>query len=146
MIDRRQNAVLNELLINLGRSLLQYVYEAWPWVSSESEAARNEVYALAERQAEAVNRLADFLTLRNWPIDFGIYPAEFTDLHYVSLTYLMGLVTRNADELVTEIHESRRLIDDPDAASLVSGVEQEQQFIANRLRELTLPSDQVKTA
>ena len=146
MNARQENAAINALLINLGRSLLQYVSEASPWTNAESEATRDEVYELAERQSQAVNRITEYLTAQNWPIDFGIYPTEYTDLHFVSLDFLMDQIIPNADELAVEIHETRRLIDDPQASELLSAVETAQQSIADRLRELTAAAKQEKPA
>jgi hypothetical protein len=136
MNDRRQNELLNALLISLGRSLLQYMAEAWPWTNNGEQKLRSEVDALADRQSRAAAAVADYLARHNWPIDFGIYPVDYTDLNYVSLDYLLGEIARNADELLAETQQTRSLIHDPEASELLARVEGEQQSIAARLREL----------
>jgi len=136
MNDRRHNELLNALLKSLGRSLLQYTAEAWPWMHNGEQKLRSEVDALADRQSQAAAAIADFMAKRNWPIDFGIYPVDYTDLNYVSLDYLLGEIARNADELLAEITGTRRLIDDPEASELLGRVEGEQRSIAGELREL----------
>jgi hypothetical protein len=141
MNDRHQNEILNALLIDLGRSLLQYTAEAWPWTNNGEQSLRDEVDALADRQSQAAAEIADRLAKRTWPIDFGIYPVDYTDLNYVSLDYLLGEIAQNADKLVTDIHESRRQVDEPEASDLLSRIETEQRAIAARLREL---ADNVK--
>lgn len=128
---------MNQLLIDLGRSLLQYVGEAWPWTPEDEARARETIESLVARQSDAVGRLTEFLDRRNWPIDFGLYPVEYTDLHYVSLDFLMKQLIQNADELVTEIDAVfRRCPPDSDEAYLLDGVLRDQQYIANKLREL----------
>jgi hypothetical protein len=136
MNDRRLNDILNALLIDVGRSLLQYAVEAWPWMHNGEQKLRSEVDALAERQSQAAAAIADFLAKRNWPIDFGIYPVDYTDLNYVSLYYLLGEIAKNADVVTAGIQETRRQIDDSEATDLLSRVEDEQRSIAARLREL----------
>jgi len=140
MADSQHNAELNTLVIDLGRSLLQYVGEAWPWTDAASRAMQADVDELVALQTAMVQRIADLLAERNWPIDFGVYPVEYTDLHYVSLDFLLGQLIRNADELVAELREIRRRItNDPQASTLLDELEREQQFIVNKLRELAEP-------
>lgn len=133
----QRNAELNRVLIDLGRCVLQYVGESWPYTSSEEADAKAEFEQLVERQSRCVGRITALLDERTWPIDFGIYPPEYTDLHFLSLEFLLTQLVVNADELVRQIEGTLKIVeDDPEAAELLSDVLSDQQLVANKLREL----------
>lgn len=131
------NRQMNRLLIDMGRSLLQYVGECWPWTGEEKAAERRAVAGLVRRQQRQIGRLVDFLSRRDWPIDFGSYPTEYTDLHYVALDYLLGQLIYNETELA---REAELLLgedwDEPAAVQLLGQIHAEQQSIAAELRKL----------
>ncbi len=76
---------LNSLLVELNRSLLQYLYECSPYVSGDKATKLRE---LAEAQQQDVGVLCDVLTERHWAIDFGTYPTDYTAIQYNSLSSL----------------------------------------------------------
>ncbi|MDA0831815.1 MAG: hypothetical protein O2955_12800 [Planctomycetota bacterium] len=79
---------LNELLIRLDRSLLQYVGESWPWIDAESQETLDEFNGLIKRQKNDVARLVQVLISNRWAIDFSNYPTDFTDKQFLSLNFL----------------------------------------------------------
>lgn len=93
---------LNKLFILLHRSLLQYVGECWPWTAEDGK--QTEILATikgliaAQKQHEAA--LAQPLTESGWVLDFGGYPTLYTDLHYVSLTYLLKQIVVSQSQIV----------------------------------------------
>ena len=91
----QQNEVLNQILITLGRSLLQYSGAAWPWTGSSSTVSRAAIEALIGEQADHIRQLAELLDSRGWTIDFGVFP-DFTDLHYLSLQYVLPHLVENS--------------------------------------------------
>lgn len=115
---------LNDLLVDLGRSLLQYAQEAWPWTSAtDSGQLRDIVQRLATEQQESVRELAEFLDANGYAVDFGVYPDEYTSLHYVSLRYLLDQLIVNAEALTQECQAAaREAMDDPDAGPLLARV------------------------
>jgi len=98
----QHNDVLNGVLILLRRSLLQYAGEAWPWSGSGSGEPRAEIDRLIAAQADRVRRLADLLDGRRWTIDFGAY-RDFSDLHYLSLSFVLPHLVENEQTIVREI-------------------------------------------
>ncbi|HEV8002717.1 MAG TPA: hypothetical protein VGP63_22720 [Planctomycetaceae bacterium] len=98
----KHNDVLNGVLILLRRSLLQYAGEAWPWIGSGSAEPREEVDKLIAAQGERVRKLADLLDARRWTIDFGAF-RDFTDLHYLSLRFVLPHLVDNERTIVREI-------------------------------------------
>ncbi len=98
----QHNDVLNGVLVLLRRSLLQYAGEAWPWTGSGSTEPRADVDALIASQAERVRKLADLLDDRRWTTDFGAF-RDFTDLHFLSLMFLLPHLVENERTIVREI-------------------------------------------
>ncbi len=98
----QHNDVLNGVLVLLRRSLLQYAAEAWPWTGSHSAALRAEIDQLIVAQSYRVRKLAELLDDRRWTIDFGAFP-DFTDQHFLSLTFVLPHLVENQQKIVREI-------------------------------------------
>src|SRR5438132_330676 len=103
MADNRHNQRLNLLLIRLLRSLLQYTAECWPWASVEESGEQQAIAEMGQFQLVYVRQLVDLLVERGWPIDFGTFPTEFTDLHYVGLDFLLGELIADEDKVIAEL-------------------------------------------
>lgn len=82
---------LNSLLVELNRSFLQYAFEAWPYAGDKSEAAAR-IRELALLQQQDVGVLCEVLIERQWPVDFGTFPTEYTASQYNSLESLTRLL------------------------------------------------------
>lgn len=90
---------VNELLIAAGRSLLQYTAEAYPWSTAQKDL-REPILALARQQQESVRKLAHWLDDEGEIIHFGIYPVDYTSLHYVSVDFLKKHLISNQTQVV----------------------------------------------
>lgn len=139
MAAQSPNQILNRLVINLGRSLLQYLGEAWPWTSGADDAKLETLEELVARQQDAVNKIVDLLIERHWLIEFGTYPTEYTDLQYLSLDYLLTQTLENAEADAKLIASAREQIDD-EAAAVLDEVGKTQNEIVDALRELARPT------
>lgn len=91
----QQNARLNDVLIRIHRCLLQYAGECWPWSAVEHAAEQAAILEMVAEQRDEVHDLVQILQQRGWHVEFGTYPTDYTDLHYISLDYLL-------DQLITE--------------------------------------------
>ena len=133
----QHNAALNDALIALRHSLLQYAGEAWPWSDPATDADYRTVRELVERQESYVARIAELLVARHWTIDFGMYPAEYTDLHYVALDYMLRLLVESESVVLNVIEETlRQCADDIEAYRLLQDAATDQREIVARLRSL----------
>lgn len=137
MAEAVSSAKLNDLLIEIGRSLLQYVGESWPWVEPGHEQTRQMLDQLATEQRESAAALAHLLDARNETIDFGTYPTEFTSLHYVAVDFLLDKLVQNQDAIVRACEElAREAEDDPDAGEMLREIAAREQRHLDELRRL----------
>jgi len=130
---------INTALIGLSRSFLQYVAESWPWVDEAERNIEQQLQVLAFRQRQDVADLVGLLTDRDWPIDFGSYPTEYTDLHFISLTALFEwLVIGQAQvsEMLLATQQTLKDAADQPAFSLIETIRFRQDDLAKAMKEL----------
>lgn len=133
----QHNAKLNDLVVDLGKSLLQYVWEGNAW-TADPELAR-KLQEWAEIQQQDVGRLVEFLWNRGWVVDLGTYPTDFTDLQFLSLKYLLPKLSVSQDRLVAELDEAvHTCVDDPEAVALLREILESERRIATQLRSVAL--------
>ncbi|MBX3441298.1 MAG: hypothetical protein KF774_02740 [Planctomyces sp.] len=114
--------ILNDVLVSLHRSLLQYVAEAWPWADAHSVATRDAVLAQSVLQHHTVEQLASLLRDRGYPIQFGTYP-DFSHLNYVSLDFLLTRLIADQQRVVADCEAAaRELADDPEDGAVLNTV------------------------
>ncbi len=141
------NNALNQVLIQLDKSLLSYVAEAWPWSSSGEADVQRAVNELVDRRRANVGRLADLLLDREWPIDFGAYPTDYTDLHYVALDYLLALVVKDQKQLTAEIETARQpTSNDAEGRKLLDEILADERETLARLEKLVASRAKISAA
>lgn len=137
MTANTHSSALNGALVRLNRSLLQYAGESWPWADAEAAGERAVIDSLVERQRKHVGRLADLLLDRHWAPDFGVYPTEYTDLHYVALEYLLSLLVASEKDVLEELDRAQLLcIGDDQATQLLEQARADQRDIVEQLQNL----------
>jgi hypothetical protein len=151
MAGQNNTDVLNRLVERMYRCLLQYTVECWPWTtSSESPDGKSPeqkaIEQMAARQQEFVGRLVELVSQRGQVADFGNYP-DNSELHYVSLDYLVGKLITDEERLVADLESAREAVrNDPPAATLiVELLAAEKQNLA-KLRELATKAATVAPA
>jgi len=110
------NEALNRLLVIHHRSLSMYVSDARPWVGNNGRATESlEVLAaIAKDHRQLVDEIGEMLIDRNWPIQYGEYPLQFTAYHDVSLDFLLERLTEHQRRDIAGIeHCADRLKQDP---------------------------------
>jgi len=131
--------LINHVLIGLSRSFLQYVAESRPWVDETARKIEEQVKVLAARQRQDVAELADLLIDREWAVDFGSFPTEYTNLHFISLSTLFdwlnhgqSVIADSLTEAVTVLRESG----DAAAVDRIEAIRHRQNDLAGALKEL----------
>jgi hypothetical protein len=135
-IDPQQ---INSLFLRLHRSLLQYLGECWPWSDdlSESDLRAREVltHSLATQRKNA-DRLAHELDKANYIITFGSYPTSFTDLQYLSLTYLLKQVVISQIEILKLLDKAAAVYPD---SPLLKHIADSERAILQDIQTLSAP-------
>lgn len=131
--------LLNNVLIDMAHSFLQYVAESCPWVRLEAQSVEEQVKVLAARQRQDVAELASLLTAREHHIDFGSFPTEYTDLQFLSLLGIMKLLVQSQEIVTQRIADagiSLSTAGDVEGAELMKQVEIRQRESVTALKEL----------
>lgn len=131
--------LLNNTLIQMARSFLQYVAESWPWVSLESASIEAQVQVLAARQRQDVGEIVSLLTDREHFIDFGSFPTEYTDQQFLSLQVLIGGLKHSQNLICDRIATaavSLKTAGDVEGEKVLNAVEAHEQDILRALSEV----------
>ena len=130
------SGLLNRLLVRIYRGLLQYSADCWPWTDAEESAEKRAVERMGEAQRQNIGAVVEVLTGRGVVVDFGSYP-DNSELHYVSLDYLLGKLIADEEAIVAEIEASQdEAAHDTEAARLVSELLAAEKAHLAQLREL----------
>jgi hypothetical protein len=151
MADQNHSDLLNRLLVRIYRGPLQYAVECWPW-SAAADATGAEppeqraIEKVAARQRQFIARLVELLSKRRATIDFGVYP-DYSQLHYVSLDYLIGKLIADEERLVAELVAAQTgLRDDPEAANVIGELLAVEKDHLAQLRDLAAKVRSVATS
>jgi hypothetical protein len=116
-------ATLNRLLKTLYRSLPMYLSAADPWFRHDDEQSKRVLTQIVADQERDCQRIASLILDRYSRVEQGEFPMEFTDLHFLSLDYLLGELIRHQHEDIVQIEQCIAwLQQDPAARSLAQEV------------------------
>jgi hypothetical protein len=141
MADQNHNAVLNRVVSRVYRCLLQYAQECWPWTTATETPGveppeQKAVEQMAARQRDFIARLVDVLTERGEVVDLGSFP-DFSEMHYVSLDYLLGKLIADEQRLISELEAAQLALHGDAALGLVTELLAGEKGNLVRLREMS---------
>lgn len=121
--------ILNRVQRELSGCFLQYVGEIWPWTSvgAEGEKLKAMLDECVARQRQSIELLVEYLAPRQSRVESGHYSADFTDLHYVSLHFLLKHLISSQSLIVESLNRA--------VTMLPSGDESQELLIAVRQNE-----------
>lgn len=136
MPDPSSNSALNDLLILVYRSLLQYTMECWPWSDSGELGEQQAIDSLAAEQQALVARIAELLDQRGVVIDMGTYP-DWSELHYVSLDSLLARLIDDEQAMLAAIERLHpALAGDSEGSALAGEIMAAERRHLSKLRDL----------
>ena len=108
--------ILNRVLRELSSCFLQYAGDCWPWASSGADGNKLQsvVQHCVERQRQSIERIAEYLAARQSRVEYGHFSTDFTDLHYVSLQFLLKQLVTSQAKLVESLDRSVTLLPNGD--------------------------------
>ena len=111
--------LLNELLATVYRSMPMYLADATPWTRRGDEKAVETITDIITEQKGTCERLAAAIVQRGGVVDAGEYPTVYTDLHFLSLDYLLNELIRAQKADIETIGKcAERLWNDPPAQAM----------------------------
>ncbi|QDT34962.1 hypothetical protein [Thalassoglobus polymorphus] len=133
------NSLVNSLLIEIHRSLVQYGAEASPWSSDADSELLDRIQDFASKQDKSVSEMVDFLRSRKHLVDFGVYPPEYTSLHFVGLGYFLDRMKESQELLLNDLESAiGQLAGDSEAVKLVERAIEQNQIVLKSLGEVRL--------
>lgn len=137
MADIQHNARLNGFVVSIGRSLLQYADECWPWSGFSDGETQGVLRRLAALQRQEVAALTELLDQREESVDFGGYPTDYTDLHFMSLDYLLSRIVGGEQATIADLEEAVHTgVDDSQGVHVLEEVLATQRKILERLQAI----------
>ena len=103
---------LNRLLQTLLRSLPVYLEQTHPWTRPGEEEACAALKAVAADQRASAARVAEAIRQRRGRLDTGRFPTEFTDLHDLSVDFLVRRVLEYHQRDLQAIRRSLQELED----------------------------------
>ena len=132
-------SVLNNVLIDMACSFMQYVSESSPWVSVTEQRVGEQFLVIAARQRQDVADIAKLLTEREQRVDLGSFPTEYTDLQFLALDRMFEMLRSSHDLVLASIASGMKAVQeagDEEAVQLLAAVQVRQKEAANALKEL----------
>jgi hypothetical protein len=115
MIDAQTATLLQGIIRREGRSLLQYVADAFPWLQGGEQDAWNQLRTLIQEERDAVAGLARFLIRhRITPPYLGAYAMSFTTFNFVSLDSLLPRLLGYQRRGIATLERELERITEPD--------------------------------
>ncbi|MAG92617.1 MAG: hypothetical protein CMJ48_02525 [Planctomycetaceae bacterium] len=141
MTPNLHTSPLNDVLIETGRSLLQYVGECWPWTHHDADEIRKQLDGLVARQRESVGSLVSLINSHTPTFDIGSYPTEYTDLHFVALDFLLLELVDNQRNVVVRIEQTIVEFDDDAIKTFLKETLTDEQSVLEGLRKIAAASN-----
>jgi hypothetical protein len=122
-MDAASAGLLQELIRREGRSLLQYVSNAFPWITEQEQAALVQLQALVAEEREAAARLSRLLNRRRHIVPYlGAYPMAFTTINYVALEHLLPQLADYERRALADLENDLVRVTDPEARAEVQQI------------------------
>lgn len=131
--------ILNRVLRDLSGCFLQYTADIWPWTSLGTDGVKlkSVVDVCVARQRQSIGMLSEYLAPRQTRIEFGRFSADFTDLHYVSLHFLLKHLIASQSLIVESLNRAVTTLPFGDESQeLLAAVRQNEQENLTALKQV----------
>ena len=119
MLHAQTIAALYRLLTTVYRSLPMYLADAAPWAARNDQRMVEALRFIVDDQKATSVRIAELLQQNQVPVETGDYPMGFTDLHDLSIEYLVKrLIACGRLDIVTIERLLPQMAADPAALAL----------------------------
>ena len=123
MIDSQTEAVLQGIVRRESRSLLSYIGDSFPWTTVAGMPALSALERIVKDEGAAVHALGRFLVRQHvTPPPLGSYPASFTSLNFVALSFLLPRLINEEHRSIAALQADLAAIADPGAKMALEGL------------------------
>lgn len=144
-MDPRTTTLLQNLVKKEGRSLLQYIGEAFPWTTVKNHHGLPIVLQIVKEEQDATADIVKLLTRRKVRAPYlGAYPMQFTTLNYVALDHLLPLLIAFERGRLSELESQLPLVADAEAHALVRELIDSKRRHAHTLETLSSTDKQTR--
>ncbi len=113
MIAAQDAARLERVIRREGRSLLQYLSEAFPWPKTTGDPAPQKVRDMAREEREAIGKLVRLLARRRHMVPYlGAFPMAFTSMNYISIDRALERLAEDGRRAVAALEDDRAALTD----------------------------------
>jgi hypothetical protein len=114
MIDADSQGILLDVLQRESRSLLQYVNDAFPWITRAEQETLARLQKLIDEELQGAASLARFLQRHKVAVPpFGPYPVRFTSHNFVTLDSLLPLLVVAQRRAIADLEADVARLRDP---------------------------------
>jgi hypothetical protein len=148
MSDRRHTeAVVQGVLRRHGRSLMQYLREAFPYLPGNGDNRLARFQQLATEDLESQVSLTNFLLRKHLsPPYLGPYPDRFTTFNYVSFDFLLPQLLQAERAEIAHLVKDVHTVDDAEVRERLQKVLDMKRRHLAELEELAHPKPQSSVA
>jgi hypothetical protein len=120
VISDQDAAVLEGILRREGRSLLQYISEAFPWIAAGTDETLTKLQQLTRAERDTVTAVGRFLARQRRTVPFlGAFPMTFFSMNFVSLDYLLPRLVETERQALALLEGDRSVLRDAAAVAEV---------------------------
>ncbi len=121
MISAPDAALLESAIRREGRSLLQYISEAFPLGKSSADPTPQKLRDLAQEERDALATLTRFLAKQRHTVPYlGAFPMSFTTMNFVTIEYIVPRLAADGRRAIAALERDRAALTDAEARELVA--------------------------
>ena len=129
------NAALQDLLLTVGRGLLQYLGEVPPWTTPGEANVRQTLVRLVASQQESIADLAEMLAQRHALPELGTYPEDLTAMNDLAFGFVQERLIADQQHVVAAVEQTLATCE-PSAGRVLRRVRQREAGHLEALQEL----------
>ena len=146
-MEPAQVALLQNLLRQESRSLLQYAAESYPWSKAEGQGACDALRALAQAETAAVAKLGRWLAKQRVPLTFpGAYPLHFTTINFIAVQAMLPRLIADQQQRIVAVEKTAAAVSEEDGRALVQALLELKKSHLQQLSALQAPARPVAVA
>jgi hypothetical protein len=141
MLDAQSATILVAVMRREGRSLLNYMADAYPWAAAGQGAALTAIREASSAHAAAVTALGRFLVKRRvTPPMMGAYPSYFSSCNFLAVSWILPRLVESEKDLLARLEADIKRASNADAKAHLTSFAEAKKAALARLEALAGPA------